>query len=212
MAAGQLANPTSRVIEITEDQRARWASLDTGRLNLTIARFAPLGLCLDLDPADALDAEGALLHDPARPGGDVRVELFGQRPGKLRPEPIVGAHFVGTGVATEARPDTAVVDLGVQPFRIVVGGKYRADRLAWRLGALLAHQRHEARLDVRVLPLPVALDNDPVHPAPIGRLLFADDRDVVLGVAGDEACLAAGAAIQIHHHCPKSNHTLTRPA
>src|SRR3972149_1015838 len=102
MAAGQLANPTSRVIEITEDQRARWASLDTGRLNLAIGRFAPLGLCLDLDPADALDAEGALLHDPARPNGHVRVELLGERLREGGLEPVVGAHLVRAGVAAEA--------------------------------------------------------------------------------------------------------------
>lgn len=61
---------------------------------------------------------------------------------------------------------TAVIDLCVQPLGVLTGGEQRAGRLARDLGALLAHHRHEARLDVRVFALPVTLDDDPVHLAP----------------------------------------------
>src|SRR5262249_24465459 len=48
----------------------------------------------------------------------------------------------------------------------------------------------------------VAIDSQPVHLAPKEHLLFADDRNVVLRLAGDDARATAGASRQIDHHSP----------
>ena len=48
----------------------------------------------------------------------------------------------------------------------------------------------------------VAVDADPVHLAAVQHLLLADDGDVVLRLAGDDARPAAGAGGQIDRHAP----------
>ena len=42
----------------------------------------------------------------------------------------------------------------------------------------------------------VAVDADPVHLAAARDLVLADDRDIVLGLAGDHAGVAAGAGVR----------------
>ena len=52
------------------------------------------------------------------------------------------------------------------------------------------------------LALEVAVDADPVHLAALAHLILADHRDVVLGVAGDDASVAADARREVDGHAP----------
>src|SRR5690606_234022 len=55
---------------------------------------------------------------------------------------------------------------------------------------------------IRVLTLKVAVDADPVQLTPHQHLVFADDRDVVLGVTRDNTVVAAGALVEVYRHSP----------
>ena len=58
------------------------------------------------------------------------------------------------------------------------------------------------RLRVSIDAGEVVVDADPVHLAVAIDLLLADDRDVVLGDAGDHAGAAAGARREVDRHAP----------
>jgi hypothetical protein len=159
-------------------------------------------LRLFLGAADALDAEGTLLHDPATAHGDVRRELVveGRRPfGIIEVE---DAHGVGTAVAAVADADAAAVNLAVESVRIVVTGIDRADRFAGGVVAVLAEDRQKAHPHVRILPHPEALDAQPLHVAPLADLLLAAERHVVLRLAGNHTGPAARATVEVDHHAP----------
>ena len=153
-----------------------------------------------LGAADALDAEGALLHDAARPHRDVRVELQVERLGErllVVVEPVEVAHLVGAVVGAVARADAAVVHLAVEAVRRVVRRVHRADRLARRVVAVLAHHRDEARLDrlaVRRRPPSSARSASSSSRGRAAPASSPTHGDVVLGVAGGDAGGAAGAA------------------
>ena len=70
---------------------------------------------------------------------------------------------------------------------------------------MLAHHRHRDHLE-GFLPVigarEPAVDADPGHVAAAADLVLADDGDVVLGAAGDEAGIAADAGIQIDRETP----------
>ena len=51
----------------------------------------------------------------------------------------------------------------------------------------------------------VAVQTDPVHLTTAQDLILADDRDVVLGLAGDNASVAADAGVQVDRHAPLVN-------
>ena len=51
-------------------------------------------------------------------------------------------------------------------------------------------------------PVEVAVDAEPVHLAPAHTSVLADDRDVVLGLAGDDAGAAADAGVEVDAHGP----------
>ena len=57
----------------------------------------------------------------------------------------------------------------------------------------------------------IAIDAQPVHFALMHHLLLADDGNVVLGLAGDDAGVAADAGVQIDTHRP-SRRPLRFPA
>ena len=52
------------------------------------------------------------------------------------------------------------------------------------------------------MPAVVAVDPDPLHLTPLGDLLAADDRNVVLDVAAGDTGVAARALVQIDRHPP----------
>src|SRR5262249_9356446 len=185
-------------------QRVGRAGLLAGGLHLAVVDRAALLQRPPLDPVDPLYAEGALLDQPLRAHGHVGVELRVQRrrPGDVRLPVVEAQDVVGAVVGTVARPDAAVVDLRVQPVGRVVGGVDRADRLAGRVAAVLAHYRYEARLDVRELAFPVPLDADPLLGPGLEEAVLLVERYVVLGLAGDDAGAAAGAAVDVDDHAP----------
>ena len=78
-----------------------------------------------------------------------------------------------------------------------------ADDLAGGHLAVLAHEGLVVDLGVlEVGPLVVLVDPDPVHLAVPRDLLLADDGDVVLGLAGDDAGVAAEAGAEVDGEPP----------
>src|SRR5262245_20359895 len=205
------------VLQVSEVDRAGRAGLLAGRLHRAVGgnRLA-LGLRQHATGLDALDAEGALLHHALRAHRDVRVqhERHRLRPGlDLVVEPVEAPDLVGAVVRAVARADAAVVDHAVQAGRRVVRREHGADRLAGRRAALLAEHRRVAHVGVAELlgvlrpgatrqqgllaGTDVALDAQPRHLARAHHLALADDRDVVLDGAGDDAGAAARAAVDV---------------
>ena len=91
-------------------------------------------------------------------------------------------------------------------------GVDRADGFARRVFAVLTHHRLVHHFGI-LRPLAVvlvkglrarvvAIDPDPVHDAAMGDLQFADNRDVVFRLAGDDAGAASGAGVEIDCHAP----------
>src|SRR5207253_1982339 len=110
------------------------------------------------------------------------------------------------------RADTTIVGHNVYGVFAVDGGVDRANGLARGVLAVLAHHRFMYHLGifrklalvlvVAMLTGEIAIDPQPVHRPAMGDLQFADDRDIVLRLAGDDARAAAGAGIQIDRHSP----------
>src|ERR1019366_8339453 len=130
---------------------------------------------------DALHAVRALFHHTAHAHRHLRIalrlEAFRVLVGVL--EKIKAAHLVGTVVRAKPRADAAVIHLQIQSLRIV-------DRRFDRANGLAGHPLEVgARLLGRALV--VAIDADPVHFAPAPHFGLADDRYVVLRLAGDRA-------------------------
>src|SRR5262249_5988589 len=106
--AGQLGHPAVGIFQVAEHDRLRGTGLLASRLDDTIAgkpaRFA-LGIL------DSLHAEGAFLHDAARPHGHIRVQ--GQILQKIVMsviKPIEAPYLVRTVIGAVARADAAVID------------------------------------------------------------------------------------------------------
>ena len=156
---------------------------------------------------DALHAVGALFHHAAAPHRDVRVP---QRVVALGvpvgvEQEVEAANLVRTVVRTVAGAHAAVVDHVVQAFRAVRGRGDRAHHLARRVFALLTRHRlvdRLHRLGCVDAAREVVVDADPVHLAVDVDLRLADDRDVVLGDARDDAGATAGARREVDRHAP----------
>ncbi len=90
----------------------------------------------------------------------------------------------------------------LRPVVVVHRRVHRADHLARRVLAM--HARHWLERDVRGVRRSgvIAVDAQPVHDAAVEHLVLADDRHVVLGLAGGDTGLAADAGIQIDRHRP----------
>src|SRR5262249_28785682 len=118
-------------------------------------------------------------------------------------EEVEPADLVRAVVRAVAGADAAIVGHLVQPLEAVRGGGHGADDLAG--GLLAVHAEYGLKIELGiagVLPLEVAVDADPVHLARGEDLVPADDRDVVLGLAGDHAGIAADAGVEVDHHAP----------
>ena len=160
--------------------------------------------------ADALDAVGAFLHHAARAHRDFRILL-----GAIGLEAEIGvfltvgvseeieaAYLVGTVGLAEPRADAAVVNLQVQPFAVMHRGGHRTDRLARRVLAMHAGHRLKPELRVRFRAMVVDVDPQPMHVAAARNFFRPDHRDIVLGLAGDHAGVAADAHGGVDHHRP----------
>ena len=186
------------------DGRGR-AGLLAGRFDVAVTNLASGEPRIDLHPIDPLRAVGALLHHAPRADRDVRVHRELEDVGRVlgEVEEIEAAHLVGTVVRAVAGPDAPVVDHHVEALRVVDGGCHGADLLA---GSVLAvHAGNGLEDDLRAaggLAGEVPIDPDPVHLAPLRDLDLADDRHVVLALAGDHARVAPDARVQVDRHPP----------
>src|SRR5438105_1855397 len=177
---------------------------------------------------NSLHAESALLHHALSAHSHVGIELPVQRLGEcvLRArglavtEPVEVANLVWTVVGAVPRSHAAIVDLNVQSVGRVICRVHGTDRLTGSVPALLAHHRHESRVEIRAAIFPalvVSLEANPDHLATardvcaeprsireeFSRLpVSADSWNVVLGVARSHACGTSGAAREIDGHRP----------
>src|SRR6185369_99925 len=101
------------VVRVAEDDGLRRAGLGAGGRDLAVLDLAVAVPRLPFGEADALHAEGALLHDALRAHRDVRVELQLERLQEAGVAPVEGAHLVRAVVGAVAGADAAVVDLRV---------------------------------------------------------------------------------------------------
>ena len=127
-------------------------------------------------------------------------------------EIIKPAHLERTVVRAIPRANAAVVGHDVETVFAVHGCVHRANRFARRILAVLAHHRlmHHLRFFRNAAPIlieilfvgEIAIDPHPMHGAAVRDLKFADDRNVIFALAGNDARAATGADIQIHRHPP----------
>ena len=201
----RLHDPARSVPKIAELDGRGGAGLLAGRLDVAVTKLAPRELRIDLHPIDPLRAVGALLHDAPRANRDVRVHRELEDVGRVlgEVEEIEAAHLVGTVVRAVAGPDAPVVDHHVEALPVVDGRGHGADLLARRI--LAVHAGNGLEDDLRAaggLAGEVPVDPDPVHLAPLRDLDLADDRHVVLALAGRHARVAADARVQVDRHPP----------
>src|SRR6185436_14525559 len=181
------------------------AGLRAGGHHLAVFDPAVVALGGDARRVDALHAVGALLHHAAEAHADVGVALQLERLGRPVGElvEVEPPHLVGAVVAAVAGADAAVVGHLVEPLEAVRGGRHRADHLA---GGVLAVHAGDRLVEHRARRLVVAgvvlVDAQPVHLAAAEDLVLAHHRDVVLGDAGGDAGVAAGAGREVDRHPP----------
>src|SRR5215469_9316793 len=201
----QLRDTAIRIIDIAEDDGVRRARLLARGLQSTVfdLLFGPLGV--DAMLGDALDAVRALLHDAATPHGNVGVahHLVLLRVPVLEEQEIKAANFVWAVVRAVARAHAPVVDHVVQAFGAVQRGADRAHQFAGRVFALHARNRLEVGLGIVAIALVVRIDANPVHVTPPNNLLFADDGDIVLRLAGDHAVVTTDTSVHVDRHAPR---------
>ena len=82
------------------------------------------------------------------------------------------------------------------------GRPHRTDYFAGRLLAMHAQHRLEIAIRRVGAAFVIAIDAQPMHLPLVDHLLLADDGNVVLGLAGDDASVAADAGVEIDAHRP----------
>src|SRR5664280_1838210 len=121
---------------------------------------------------------------------------------QLAEERVLEPDLVRAVVRAVPGPDAAVVGHLVDAFLAVRRRGDGADDLAGSLLAVHAHDGLVVHGRVLGRTLVVAVDADPVHLAAATHLVLADGRDVVLGLAGDDARVAARAGRKVHREAP----------
>jgi hypothetical protein len=81
-------------------------------------------------------------------------------------------------------------------------GGDRTDDLAWGIFTMHAKDGLEVRFGAFEFSLVIVVDSQPVHFASARDLSFADNRNIVLGLARNHTGVAAYAGIQINRHAP----------
>src|SRR5207237_8080417 len=109
------------IVAAPEDVRLRRAVLTARGLDLAVPDRLAERLGSLFSFANALDAEGALLHDPAAAHGHVGIEHQAKRLlADVRIfEPVEAPDLVGTVVGAVAGPDAAVVNLQIEALAVV---------------------------------------------------------------------------------------------
>ena len=77
------------------------------------------------------------------------------------------------------------------------GRPNRTDCFAGRLLAMHAQHRLKVAIGRSGASLVLAVDAQPVHLSLVNHLLFADNGNIVLGLAGDNASIATNAGVQV---------------
>ena len=183
------------IFQIAEYERTGRASLHACRRYVPILQ---LFICLPTLPfalADPLHTEGALFHDAFGANGNVGIEILSLLFFEIAFPEIEEPRMVGTVVSAIARANATVVDLNVQPLLVMVRRVYRTHRLAGCVVAMLTEHGQKTRFDVGVFPFPIALDANPINCPLLNHNVFEVERDIVFGMAGDNASLAARAAV-----------------
>src|SRR5207248_4974463 len=117
-------------------------------------------------------------------------------------EKIETPDFVRAVVRAITRAHAPIVDLQIQSLVVVRRRGDRADQLARRI--LAVHTRHRLMRDpgTFLLARVKRANSDPMHLAVKTNLLFAYHRNIVFGLAGDGAGMAADTDIEIDDHAP----------
>ena len=118
-------------------------------------------------------------------------------------EEVEAPHLVRAVVRAVPRADAAVVDHLVQALGAVRRSPPpgRPPRRARSRSACTAPAGSSVS-GLSSSPCVVAVDAQPVHLAAAQHLVLADDRDVVLRLAGDDAGVAADAGVEVDRHAP----------
>src|SRR5262245_15274322 len=100
-------------------------------------------------------------------------------------------------VRTEARTNASVVYHDIETLGIMDRRAYGTDDFAWRL--LAVHAQDWLKETVRRIRVafPISIDAQPVHLPLMDHLLLADHRDVVFGLARDDAGIAPDTGVEI---------------
>src|SRR5581483_1832281 len=188
------------VVDVAEDDRAGRTCLFARRLDLAVRDRSTFDPRVDPGAAGSLHAVGALLHHAARPDGDVGIvrEVLDRLFVLVKVEPVEAAHLVRAVVRAKARADAALVGHLIEPVARVGRRVDRAHVFARRFLAVLA----EHRLELDALVHAIRVDAKPVHRPAFEDAVATDGRNVVLGLARDDARAAPGAAREIDRHAP----------
>src|ERR1700723_1082063 len=193
-----------RVIDIAENDRLRRASALAGCDDFAVAHFAVLLFGSNFCGIDALHAVRAFFHHAAAAYGDVGIaHAVEAGRGVIRIEQEIEApDFVRAIVRAVARADAAVVNHFVQAFGAVHRGADGADHFAGRVLTVHAEHRLVIRFGIVYAAAEISVHADPVHRAALHYLFLADDRNILFGLAGFDAGVAAHAFVQVHGQAP----------
>jgi hypothetical protein len=184
---------TLRVIEIAKIESLARTGLHTGRDHLTLSDL--LLLCHHLCTSNSLDAKVALLGDPFSPVVDIRVQSFFIFFGPGRFMPVEISNRIGTIGDAHSNPDATRINLGYNPFRILISCCYRTDLYAWWLITMHAGNGNKAHLHIGIGSLYFA---DEIHPelcSPKFGLFFSYKWNVIFLPARYHTGLTACAFI-----------------
>src|SRR5215472_297047 len=192
------------VVEVAEGDHLRRARLLAGCNDLAIANRAGLLVGFNLRRVDALHEVAALLHDAARSNGDVRIAHRLQALGlEIGVEQEVEApHLVWAVVGAVAGAHATVVNHRIEAFGRMYRCADRTNLFARSVLTVLAGHRLEVRARRRQIAFVVRIDAQPLHVSADPDLLLADNRNIVLRVAGHDASVAAGTAVHVDRHAP----------
>src|SRR4030095_13633765 len=175
------------------------------RRDLAIANLAIFDFGVNAGSVDTLDAISALFHHASIANRHVRViEQLQLRNVPLGvPKKIEPANLVWTVVRAISGAHTSVVGHLVDSLAAVRSGCHWAYELTRCVLAVLAE--HRLKIDVWILwnAFAVRVDAQPMHLAAIADLAFTDDRNIVLGLACDDARITSDAGAKIDCHAPR---------
>ena len=221
-----LGDITFLVMQIAEFDRLRRTCILASAGNFVWSNRSSFVFRLDFRILDSLDAVRAFFH--YTPTSDCHFWIHHQ----VLQVTVAGRHFVGSGifdqrycigvieivkatnlvgavVATIPRPNTPVVNHVVEPLAAVHGRGDRANRFAGSILAMVTGYRlmHDylvvipGVLGEEVVTV-IAVNPHPVHLAAAPHIVFADNRDIVFGLAGDDTGVATNALVEINRHPP----------